>query len=93
MSLEAETPKTVLENKTILLTNGIVANWCLLLDDTKTTQPTPPPHRQTDRGRTPPLSNTCYMPTPTDRQRKAQAGPVNRRNGHTTCRPSTSIGK
>jgi len=29
------------ENKTILLTNGIVANWCLLLNDTKTTQPTP----------------------------------------------------
>jgi len=39
------------ENKTILLTNGIVANWCLLLNDTKTTQPTP--HT---RGRmTPPL--------------------------------------
>ena len=53
------------ENKTILLTNGIVANWCLLLLDdtkTKTTQPTPqgsdpsvfqylPQHPQIDKER------------------------------------------
>jgi len=51
------------ENKTILLTNGIVANWCLLLDDTKTTQPTP-------QGSDP--SAFQYLPAPTDRQRKAQ---------------------
>jgi len=49
----------------ILLTNGIgiVANWCLLLDDTKTTQPTP-------QGSDP--SAFQYLPAPTDRQRKAQ---------------------
>jgi len=51
------------ENKTILLTNGIVANWCLLLDDTKTTQPNP-------QGSDP--SAFQYLPAPTDRQRKAQ---------------------
>jgi len=51
------------ENKTILLTNGIVANRCLLLDDTKTTQPTP-------QGSDP--SAFQYLPAPTDRQRKAQ---------------------
>ena len=51
------------ENKTILLTNGIVANWCLLLNNTKTTQPTP-------QGSDP--SAFQYLPAHTDRQRKAQ---------------------
>jgi len=55
------------ENKTILLTNGIVANWCLLLDDPKTTQPTP-------QGSDP--SAFQYLPAPTDRQRKAQVSSI-----------------
>ena len=40
-----------------------MANWCLLLDDTKTTQPTP---QESDP------SAFQYLPAPTDRQRKAQ---------------------
>jgi len=40
-----------------------VANWCLLLDDTKTTQPTP---QGSDS------SAFQFLPAPTDRQRKAQ---------------------
>jgi len=68
--MRTETPKT--KPYTILLKNGIVANWCLLLDDTKTTQPTP-------QGSDPFAFQ--YLPAPTDRQRKAQvAGPVNRGN-------------
>ena len=55
------------ENKTILLTNGIVANWCLLPNDTKTTQPTP-------QGSDP--SAFQYLPAPTDRQRKAQVSAI-----------------
>jgi len=31
------------EDKTIILRNGIVANWPLLLDNTETTSPTPTP--------------------------------------------------
>ena len=59
------------ENKTILilLTNGIVANWCLLLDDTKTTQPTP-------QGSDP--SAFQYLPAPLSRR-----GRKRRKQNHT----------
>ena len=57
----AETPKTKpYYSQTVSWQTG---NWCLLLDDTKTTQPTP-------QGSDP--SAFQYLPAPTDRQRKAQ---------------------
>jgi len=70
------------ENKTILLTNGIVANWCLLLDDTKTTYPAHPTGVRPLR---------FPIPASTHRSTEKGAGPVNRGNGHTTYR--SSIGK
>jgi exonuclease III len=52
------------ESKTILLTNGIVANWPLLLNDPSADQPIP-------QGSDP--SAFQYLPAPTDRMRKGHS--------------------